>query len=691
MVQRSVTLGRAQEMYYSIEQYTQAYNKIIKESSNPSTCQLVLFVSCLNIDALCATRMLATLFKKQLVQLQIVPVFGYAELKSHYAKLDENINSVVLVGFGSYVDIETFLDIDASGYVSGEAADGSKLYRRHIYVLDGHRPWNLDNLFGSDIVQCFDDGTVEDSLGEQKEAYFKLIELEAQNGDESSDEEDSTDEDEDDDDDEENAQGKRMHPDDAKYKKQQRKMRKKQISQYEPVLEEYNSQRTSVVNSIASQVYSLVSAIGETSITQLWLAILGATSLDTSYSSVYNGLYPIMQDEVKRLSPDSRLHISSSTSAGSGKTPDTMSLEIQPDYYLFLLRHSSLYDSFYYSNFVNAKLSLWNENGKKRLHKMFARMGIPLTTAHETWLYMDHSIKRELGSIFDKNLDRYGLQDIIRDGFVRTFGFRGSISASEYVEALTALLEAGATLKSSVQPNGSTQASSNAGKNNGNDGQNGKDASGSNAGVSDETSEYEEGTTAETSRMKAIRTMEATRKQWVASFWLSWDALDEKNMDILSKGIKHAQFLQKAIFNTGVTILEKKMIKHLRIYRLCVLQDGPDLAIYQNPLTLLRLGNWLIECCSEAEDKQLLPMVLACLDEETDTYLVAGMSPRYPRGLDTMKAKEPILNNFSMAFQQIAAQTGAKVKIDNFESSIIEIRKDDLSPFLEKLTLSGLL
>ena len=162
-------------------------------------------------------------------------------------------------------------------------------------------------------------------------------------------------------------------------------------------------------------------------------------------------------------------------------------------------------------------------------------------------------------------------------------------------------------------------------------------------------------------------------------------------MAILSKGIKHAQFLQKAIFNTGVTILEKKMIKHLRIYRLCVLQDGPDLAIYQNPLTLLRLGNWLIECCSEAEDKQLLPMVLACLDEETDTYLVAGMSPRYPRGLDTMKAKEPILNNFSMAFQQIAAQTGAKVKIDNFESSIIEIRKDDLSPFLEKLTLSGLL
>ena len=628
------------------------------------------------------------------MQLQIVPVFGYAELKAHYTRLDENINSVVLVGFGSYVDIETFLGIDPDTYVTGETPSGDKIYKRHVYVLDGHRPWNLDNLFGSDIVQCFDDGTVEDSLGEQKEAYFKLIELEAQMGEEEEEGESSSEDDtsdDDDDDDEENANGKRLHPDDAKYKKQQRKLRKKQINQYEAVLEEYYSQGTSVVNSIASQVYSLVSAIGETSITQLWLAILGATSLDTSYSSVYNSLYPIMQDEVKRLSPDARLHMSSSTSAGSGKTPDTMSLEIQPDYYLFLLRHSSLYDSFYYSNFVNAKLSLWNENGKKRLHKMFARMGIPLTTAHETWLYMDHSIKRELGTIFHKNLDRYGLQDIIRDGFVRTFGFRGSISASEYVEALTALLEAGSTLKAAGQ-NGTVSKSA-SGSSNSNSANAQGDSSSSRNGTdsTSNTEEYEEGTAAETSRMKAMQTMETTRKQWVASFWLSWDALDEKNMDILSKGLKHAQFLQKAIFNTGVTVLEKKMIKHLRIYRLCVLQDGPDLAIYQNPLTLLRLGNWLIECCAEAEDKQLLPMVLACLDEETDTYLVAGMSPRYPRGLDTMKAKEPILNNFSMAFQQIAAQTGAKVKIDNFESSIIEVRKDDLSPFLEKLTLSGLL
>lgn len=636
--------------------------------------------------------MLSILFRKQLIQLQIVPVFGYSELKSHYQHLDENIKSVLLMGFGSYIDIETFLEINPDEYIVETMHEQqAKTYKRYIYVFDSHRPWNLDNLFGSEIVQCFDDDTIEDSLEDQKNAYFKLIQLESEreqddqdNDDDEKEEEEEETADDDDDDDEELPNGKRLlRPDDPKDHKKIVKQRKKQINECESILEEYYSQGTTVVNSISSQVYSLIASIGETNLQQLWLTILGATSLDATYSSVYNTLYPILQDEVKRLSPGNSLYaapaINGSTSAT--KTPDTLSLEIQPDYYLFLLRHSSLYDSFYYSNFVNAKLSLWNENGKKRLHKMFARMGIPLSTAHEAWLYMDHSIKRELGVIFDKNLDRYGLQDIIRDGFVRTFGYRGSISASEFVEALTALLEAGSTMNSD-NLNGTSNGLSNSfnrqsdlvDRNDGEDNDN--------QGDENDPSD---------SRKKASKAMEATRKQWISNFWLSWDALDEKKIDILSKGIKHAQFLQKAVFNTGVTILEKKMIKHLRIYRLCVLQDGPDLSLYQNPLTLLRLGNWLIECCAEAEDKQLLPMVLASLDENTDTYLVAGLSPRYPRGLDAMKAKEPILNNFSMAFQQITAQTGAKVKIDNFESSIIEIRKDDLSPFLEKLTLSGLL
>ncbi|KTA98485.1 Cell division control protein 45 [Nakaseomyces glabratus] len=560
-------------MYYAVDKYGEAYNTIVRSCSSHSSCQLVLFVSCLNVDALCAAKILSLLFKKQLIQSQIVPVFGYSELKTHYDQIDDNVNTVMFIGFGGVVDLETFLEIDPEEYITENAKWKKRVSKRYIYVWDAQRPWNLDNLFGSEIVQCFDDGT---------------------------------------------------------------------IHKYESIIDDYYAQGVTVVNSLAAQVYSLLSSIGETTLQNLWLTILGTTSLDTAFTQIYNRLCPLLQDEVRRLSPKST----------GVKTPDTLTLNIQPDYYLFLLRHSSLYDSFYFSNYVNAKLSLWNESGKKRLHKMFARMGIPLTTAQESWLYMDHSIKRELGVIFDKNLDRYGLQDIVRDGFVRSFGYRGSISASEHLEALNALLEVGEAIHDD--------------------------------GISSKDEEDETLTEQENKSLKL-------HKRWLSNFWLSWDALDDKKLDILKLGIQHAQILQRAIFNTGVTVLEKKMIKHLRIYRLCVLREGPDLDLYRNPLTLLRLGNWLMECCAESEDKQLLPMVLASLDEATDTYLVAGLAPRYPRGLDMLQNRKPILNNFSMAFQQITAQTGAKVKIDNFESSIIEIKKADLSPFLEKLTLSGLI
>lgn len=649
-------------MYYAIDKYREAYNNIVRDSSSHSSCRLVLFVSCLNVDALCAAKVLSLLFKKQLIQSQIVPVFGYSELKVHYKQIDANVNSVIFIGFGGLVDLETFLEIDPEEYITEEAKSEKDIVReskRYVYVWDAQRPWNLDNLFGSEIVYCFDDGTVDEQLGEIKQAYYKLIELEKEREEDSADdgesgsesdsdpkEEDEQElENDDEDDDEDNPYPrKRSYEESTKDPRKQRiKQRRSLLRKYENVIDDYYAQGTTVVNSLSTQVYSLMSAIGETNLQNLWLTILGTTALDTAYSQVYNRLYPLLQDEVKRLSPNS-----------SGlKTPDTLSLEIQPDYYLFLLRHSSLYDSFYYSNFVNAKLSLWNENGRKRLHKMFARMGIPLATAQESWLYMDNTIKRELGIIFDKNLERYGLQDIIKDGFVRSFGFRGSISASEYLEALNALLEVG----DSVYDDGSSM----------------KDDL-------EEESLNEE-------QKKSLR----LRKRWLSNFWLSWDALDDKKLDNLRLGIQHAQILQRAIFNTGVAILEKKQIKHLRIYRLCVLRDGPDLELYRNPLTLLRLGNWLLECCAESEDKQLLPMVLACLDESTDTYLVAGLTPRYPRRLEMLQSRKPILNNFSIAFQQITAQTGAKVKIDNFESSIIEIKKTDLSPFLEKLTLSGLI
>ncbi|GME85230.1 unnamed protein product [Ambrosiozyma monospora] len=167
------------------------------------------------------------------------------------------------------------------------------------------------------------------------------------------------------------------------------------------------------------------------------------------------------------------------------------------------------------------------------------------------------------------------------------------------------------------------------------------------------------------------------------------------------------------------------MIKNLRVFRLVVLKDfnsshlktslessglyssqieksaveiktfTKNSKLFQNPLILAKLGNWILECCAEL-DNELLPLVIASLDEDADTYLVCGLPPKYPnmKGVaneaDFEQNRLTILNTFSLAFQQIATETGAKARIDSFESSLIELRKEDLSNFLEKLSLSGL-
>jgi cell division control protein 45 len=46
-------------------------------------------------------------------------------------------------------------------------------------------------------------------------------------------------------------------------------------------------------------------------------------------------------------------------------------------------------------------------------------------------------------------------------------------------------------------------------------------------------------------------------------------------------------------------------------------------------------------------------------------------------------------NRFGTAFQEVVRETGARVRMDSFEACVIEIRKEDLSGFLERLSMKA--
>lgn len=638
------------------------------------------------------------------------------------------------------VDIEEFFSLDPEEFMINGTNSTTNLdlnddltpavdlrvlrnLRRKIYVIDGHRPWNLDNIFNSNMIVCFDDGHIDGNLLEERHAYDEVMNDYNERG---SDNEEDLSEDEElseevtDNDDEDDSIGHKRR----KVEVSPAKQRKKQVAGYEELISSYYNQGTTIITSNTATIYALLALIGETNLENLWLSIIGTTSLDSHYPEVYDKIQPLFKDEVFRLNPS---NVNSSNS--SEKTADSTSLTIEKDYHLFLLRHWTLYDSFFYSSHVNSKLNLWTEDGRKKLHKLFAKMGVSLSIAQQKWLYMDINIKKQLPVIFNKYLPSYGLEGIVREGFIRTYGYAGQLSAMECVESLTALLECDKRLFSDDKK---PQPAS-----------------------TDKENEDE--------AVQMNEKLDERGKIWANNFWSSWDALNPgnsnnskivssnlqgsvssisnfkklKGLDLLLEGLNHAKKIQQIIFKTGMSLLERKLIKNLRLYRLCVLNDGsiPDLEIFNNPLILSKLGGWLLDNITEIEFAKfdennitsLKPLVVASLDVESDTYLVIGLAPKYPRGMDNairakllqeQKKRKRLqeneekglgnddeddkvdidqstlttrLNTFSVAFHKVAETTGAEVRIDSFDRAVIEVKRDDLSPFLEKLTLSGLI
>ena len=95
-------------MYITPNQYAKTFQDIKRSSLSHSTCKLVIFVSCLDVDALCAAKILSLLLRKELIQYQLIPTTGYSDLKLHYDKLDSEVTNIILIGCGAMLDLEGF-------------------------------------------------------------------------------------------------------------------------------------------------------------------------------------------------------------------------------------------------------------------------------------------------------------------------------------------------------------------------------------------------------------------------------------------------------------------------------------------------------------------------------------------------------------------------------------------------------
>ncbi|RDA85303.1 hypothetical protein CP532_5905 [Ophiocordyceps camponoti-leonardi (nom. inval.)] len=545
-------------------------------------------------------------------------------------------------------------------------------------------------------------------------------------------------------------------------------------AQHEAVLQNYYKLGSSFSEPISSMMYSLASELGREDNDILWLTIVGVTSMEiygrsssgvaapvrgtdrgrpTGWMGVRGArLRQLLRDEVRRLNPPELTNgrvVPENTGLipTTARNPEDTGIRLSPEPRFLLIRHWSLYDSMLHSPYLFSRLKTWSETGIKRLHKLLAKMGVSLAQCKQSYVHMDMMLKRELRAKLLKYGSLYNLGEMVpavdtdgkdrggaRDGwgFVRSWGWRATLSAQDVGVVIGALLEVG---RQTPAADGRYRAGR------------GADSQ------ADESAQSEE---------------------WVVRFWEAYDALED--VEALKAGLPTAQFMYRAIYRTGTSLINKKQIKHLRAFRMCVVKDGPDVALFTHPAALTKLALWVGEALAEQERESHgklshggrgTPLVVASLNERRGVYVVVGTGggggpdtsfvdreaakkrreereARSRAKEEARKAKREKIraekraakraqgnddddddddeeeeeddddddddddtessssedesdagdgekgygrNRFGNAFQEVVAETKARVRIDSFDNCVVEVKKEDLGAFLESLSM----
>lgn len=578
-------------------------------------------------------------------------------------------------------------------------------------------------------------------------------------------------------------------PSQRQLKRQLLKLRRK----HEATLDVYYSLGTSYADPVSSMLYSLASDLGREDNDLLWLAIVGISSIDTSpFSNSASSedsrnrrildrveqRREVLRDEVRRLNPIPDAELRRSQSIGENvipthaRSPTDTAIRLSPEPKFLLIRHWSLYDSMRHSNFLSTRLHIWAEVGQRRLNKLLAKMGVSLQEAGKSYVHMDMEIKRSLRERILKFAEMYNLEGLIPGddgrsgyegwGFVRSWGWKATLSAVDVATIVGSILEVGTEMGQSAFDMAFDRR--------GPDPKYGArlralpptppdDDDGLRAGPSSDAPDW------------------TTHR-----FFAAYDALNPtttsatQGLNVLTAHISTAQNLHRAILRTGSMIMAKRRIRPLKEFKMGVVNEGQDVQLFTHPGALTKLAAWVHEAVAvqdaesgrKKKDGRDEPLVLACLDDSRSIYVVVGLcggagggkrvrskaeikereekrkrkeaakiakkaekarkraerrqlrreiqeanglldsddedgedsdatesSASSDSGSDSesddelteaRKQRGHGLNRFGQAFQEVVETTGARVRIDSFEHSVVEVKKDDFPGFLETLS-----
>lgn len=146
---------------------------------------------------------------------------------------------------------------------------------------------------------------------------------------------------------------------------------------------------------------------------------------------------------------------------------------------------------------------------------------------------------------------------------------------------------------------------------------------------------------------------------------------------------------QQIILVEASTILSHRLLRYGRRFRYVVLRNGSDEAwLAGHAFSLAKLALFIADATRNTR-RGKLPLVVAAYSALDDTYFVVASGTA--TGLDNehgdaVGATGGVMRNrFGLAFRRAAQTMRARVKHDGFDTSMIEVRAEDLKGFLQTL------
>ncbi|XP_070760812.1 cell division control protein 45 homolog isoform X2 [Enoplosus armatus] len=178
--------------------------------------------------------------------------------------------------------------------------------------------------------------------------------------------------------------------------------------------------------------------------------------------------------------------------------------------------------------------------------------------------------------------------------------------------------------------------------------------------------------------------LESTEKDESDSdnFIKALDSLSRSNLDRLHSGIDLAKKKLIAVQQTVASCICTNLILSQGPFLYCYLMEGtPDVKLFSKPMALILLCKYLLKAFVHSTRNKrckLLPLIMAApKDVEKGTVIVVGIPPES----ETSDKK----NFFGRAFEKASESTCSRTLHDNFDTSIIELKTEDRSKFLDAL------